>query len=168
VTAQQQTPDSPGWYRQTGPVLCFHVLGTPAPQGAIRHLGAGRPAIHQNAKTLKPWRAQIQDAAEQAIAEQVPWNYVFPVAGPVGLYVCFTMPKPKSAPKRRTTWPTTRPDLSHLLRAAEDALVAAGAFKDDSQIVTTQTDKAYPGEHIQALHIPGALIRVYTIADPPQ
>jgi hypothetical protein len=56
-------------YCQFGPWLTLNVLGDPVGQGNIRHLGAGRPAVHQNAKTLLPWRAQIQRDAEEQIRD---------------------------------------------------------------------------------------------------
>lgn len=152
-------------YTLYGPFLVAKVRGLPVGQGAIRHLGAGRPAIHANAKTLKPWRAQIQAAVEEHIDTH--WGDTdmgrAPQEGPVGLLACFTMPKPKSAPKRRRTWPDRRPDLSHLLRAAEDAVVASGAIRDDSQFVDEHIVKAFPGEHAWALHVPGLWLALYEV-----
>jgi Holliday junction resolvase RusA-like endonuclease len=150
----------PTHYQLHGPVLTFHVLGEPVGQGRISFLGKGRPAIHSNQDRLLPWRELVQHAAEAAIAEQ---QATFPLDGPVGVYACFTMPKAKSAPKTKTTWPTKRPDGSHLLRAIEDAMTNAGVWRDDSQLVDEHLVKAFPGEHISALHVPGVLIRVYTV-----
>ena len=150
-------------YHLYGPVLSFTVLGEPVGQGRITTFGRGR-SVHSNASRLLPWRELVQHAAEDAIVEYGETRWAsFPLLGPVGLYVCFTMPKAKSAPKTTTTFPTKRPDASHLLRAVEDALQNAGVYKDDSQIIDDHAVKAYPGEHAQALHVPGAVIRVYTI-----
>lgn len=152
-------------YRLLGPVLTFQVLGEPIGQGNIRHLGKGRPAQHQNKERLLPWREAVQHAAEAAIEKEQDVWHTFPLTGPVGLYACFTVRKPASAPKTRTTYPTKRPDGSHLLRAIEDAMTNAGVWGDDSQIITSSHDKAFPGEHVQALHVPGVLIRVYMIGE---
>jgi Holliday junction resolvase RusA-like endonuclease len=164
VTALSETDplrlDGPPEYRLLGPMLSFHVLGTPVGQGRITTYGKGR-SVHSNAERLLPWRESVQHAAEDAIGTAV--HPVFPLDGPAGLHAYFTMPKPKSAPKKRTTYPVTRPDLSHLLRAVEDALQAAGVFKDDAQLIDETTAKVYPGEHAQALHVPGVLIRVYSV-----
>jgi crossover junction endodeoxyribonuclease RusA len=141
-----------------GPALTFQVLGLPAPQGAITTYGRGR-SVHSNAKVLRPWREHVQHAAEAAI-EATTWQG-FPLTGPISLHAHFTMPKPKSAPKRRPTWPITRPDLSHLVRAVEDALTASGAWKDDSQVIETFSGKGYPGEGAHTLHVPGVILRVY-------
>lgn len=151
-------------YTLFGPVVSFKVFGDPIGQGNIRHLGKGRPAIHQNQDLLLPWRDLITVTAHNAkLAAGT--SDLFPLIGPVGLAVHFTMAKPKAAPKRRRTFPITRPDGSHLLRAAEDAITASGIWKDDSQIVDTRLTKHYPGEHVQALDVPGVLIRVYQIDD---
>lgn len=151
-------------YRLLGPALTVQVLGEPVGQGRISTFGKGR-TTHSNAKRLLPWREQVQNAAEAAIEkEQGVWHR-FPLTGPVGLYCCFTVRKPASAPKTRTTWPAKRPDGSHLIRAVEDALQNAGAFIDDSQVVDGQYVKVFPGEHVQALHVPGVVIRVYTVGE---
>lgn len=159
----------PGPYRLLGPWFTLTVLGDPVGQGRISFLGKGRPAVHSNAKTLLPWRAQVQQAAEDAIASGFWHTRTWPIEGqPVAVDVTFTMRKPLAAPKRRTTWPITRPDSDHLLRAVLDALTAAGAWRDDSQVVEATVRKAYPGEHAQALHVPGAQIYVYTVGQPEE
>lgn len=164
MTARVYSEDGIGHYRLYGPILTFRVRGLPIGQGRISFLGKGRPAIHSNQDRLLPWRELVQHAAEAAIRDaresQPDW---FPLAGPVGLYACFTMSKPKSAPKTKPTFPVTRPDASHLLRAVEDAITNAGVWHDDSQLVDEHVVKAYPGEHVQALEVPGVVIRVYTV-----
>lgn len=159
----------PPAYRLLGPVLSFEVRGVPVPQAAIRPLGKGRPAVHENAATLKPWRNRVAAVAHNEIAAARRLGYTFPLAGPLGMHLHFSVPKPKSAPKTRRTFPDVRPDLSHLVRAVEDALslpaCAPGvrAIGNDGQIVYELTTKAYPGEEQQALDEPGVLIRVYQI-----
>jgi Holliday junction resolvase RusA-like endonuclease len=149
-------------YQLIGPELCVQVLGQPVPQGSIRSLGKGRPSIHSNAERLLPWRERLQTAIEDAIREQ---HGQFPLAGPVAIDATFTMLKPKSAPKRRRTFPITRPDGDKLLRAVGDALQNAGAMKDDSQIVQYHSRKVYPNEAPQALHVPGLYLFVYTVSE---
>jgi crossover junction endodeoxyribonuclease RusA len=120
--------------------LAVTVLGVPVPQGAIRSLGTGRPSVHANAKSLHPWR--------QMVAQQVRWQMGDaglhePLEGPMVLTATFVMPRPKSAPKSRWA-PDRRPDLSHLVRALEDAIVMGGGVVDDSQFVTEHVSKTYP------------------------
>lgn len=146
------------------PLLEFSVRGRPVPQGSIRHLGAGRPAVHANAKTLKPWRELVQHAVEELIAERA---LEVPILGPIRLDLVFTVPKPKSAPKRCRIWPTTRPDRGKLARAVEDAIQFSGLIKDDSQFVSGDTVKTFPLEHPDALDVPGVLIRVGIVTDAP-
>lgn len=136
-------------------MIRFAVRGTPVPQGGIRSLGKGRPSVHGNQDTLLPWRSHVQIEAQRA-RDGAP-----PLDGPVHLEATFTVRKPKSAPKRRTTWPITRPDLSHLVRAIEDACTAAGVWRDDSQITQILTRKVFPGEHPEALDTPGVVIVVH-------
>lgn len=153
-----------GHYHLLGPMLSFHVIGAPVGQGRISSLGTGRPSVHSNAAILLPWRQTVAAAAHNAKLAAVHRDR-FPLTGPVGLHAHFTVAKPKSAPKRRRTFPITRPDLSHYLRAAEDALQAAGVYLDDAQIVDEHQTKHYPGEHAQALDVPGVVIYVYAVGD---
>jgi crossover junction endodeoxyribonuclease RusA len=152
---------NPTPYQLSPPVLGFQVLGTPAGQGRISFLGKGRPAIHSNQDKLLPWRELVQHAAEKAIAESYG---TFPLDGPLCLYACFTLPKAKSAPKGKTTYPTKRPDGSHLLRAVEDAMTNAGVWGDDAQLVHEVVVKVFPGEHLRALHVPGVWVQVHTVS----
>lgn len=159
-----------GHYRLLGPVLSFHVIGLPIGQGQVSFLGKGRPAIHTNQHLLLPWRQTVAAQAHNAkvAAQGATTRFEFPLTGPVGLAAHFTMPKPKAAPKRKRTFPITRPDLSHLVRAIEDALQVkggAGVYGDDSQIVDSHATKHYPGEHVQALDVPGVVIYVYAVGD---
>jgi Holliday junction resolvase RusA-like endonuclease len=82
------------------------------------------------------------------VAQQVRWQMgdaglTEPLDGPMVLVATFTMPRPKSAPKSRWA-PDRRPDLSHLVRALEDAIVMGGGVIDDSQFVTEVVSKVYP------------------------
>ena len=83
------------------------------------------------------------------------------IKGPVRLQFWFTLPKPKSAPRKRTTWPDRKPDLSKLIRSTEDALVDAGAIEDDARIIEILAVKNYPGEATLALTVPGAIIMIW-------
>ena len=72
----------------------------------------------------------------------------------------FTMRKPQSAPKRRTTLPDRRPDLDKLCRSTLDALVTAGTISDDARVIGIVARKVFPGEGQDALSVPGAVIRI--------
>ena len=119
-------------------VLEVSVPGIPAPQGSIRHLGAGRPAVHSNAKTLLPWRASVIAHIRQQMDASRQW----PLDGPVKVGITFTLPRPKSAPKGRM-WPDRKPDVDKLVRAALDSLEQAGAIRSDAQVVMLGATKVY-------------------------
>ncbi|MCY0960819.1 RusA family crossover junction endodeoxyribonuclease [Streptomyces sp. H27-H5] len=140
------------------PDLTVTVLShRPAPQGSKRHVGRGR-LIEQSTR-VKPWRAAVDEAVRAAVAGAVPLD------GPLSVEIAFTVRKPASAPKTRITWPTTRDsgDLDKLLRSTFDALTTAGAIADDSRIVEVTARKMHPGEGLDALDGPGAVIRVWRL-----
>lgn len=144
----------------TTPDLTVTVLNhRPAPQGSKRHVGRGR-LIEQSTR-VKPWRAAVDEAVRAAVAGTVPLD------GPLSVEIAFTVRKPASAPKTRITWPTTRDsgDLDKLLRSTFDALTTAGAIADDSRIVEVTARKMHPGEGLDALDAPGAVIRVWRLVE---
>jgi crossover junction endodeoxyribonuclease RusA len=147
----------------------FDVFGMPAPQGSKKFVGtnkAGRGALVESSKKVRPWRQDVKAAA--VMARETLWLAAAvgtdpcPLDGPLWVSMVFTMPKPASAPKRRQTWPDKKPDLSKLARSTEDALVDAGLIKDDSRIVEyVRLAKVFPGEDKDALRSPGVSITIY-------
>lgn len=111
--------------------------------------------IESSAK-VKPWREAVKYAALDIGAS---------LAGAVHVEMIFTMPKPKSAPKTRTTLPDRKPDLSKLIRSTEDALTDAGIWEDDARVVRCIAQKVFPNEHEDSLRTPGALIRIWSADD---
>lgn len=150
-----------------GPVLSFIAHGTPVGQGNVRSLGTGRPSVHQNAKTLLPWRDTVQNTAIAA-------TRVFPTAGvlgpqwpldePVRVDMTFTVPKPTGAPKTRRVWPSKRPDLDHMVRAVLDSITHV-VVVDDARVVELSAAKRYPLEGADALNFPGVVVRVWRIGE---
>lgn len=142
------------------------VYGHPAPQGSKRFMGVhgGKGVMKESSAKVKPWREDVKAAAEAAIALRnlAPWE---PMNEPVAMVVVFTLPAPQSLPKRRASYPSKLPDLSKLVRSTEDALTSAGIWKDDARVVDCRSIKTYPvgtpGAHPDALHSPGAVIRVF-------
>lgn len=138
------------------------VRGNPAPQGSKKFVGMvnGRGMLVESSKKVKPWRSSVKDAAE---AVMVPAGMA-PIDAPIHLRIVFTVPAPKSLPKRRVSHPAKTPDLSKLIRSTEDALTEAGVWKDDSRVVVCEAVKTYPsdtlGAHPEALPCPGAVIEV--------
>lgn len=160
-------------------VAAIVVHGDPAGQGQISFLGKGRGARHTNEKTLKPWRRAIVLATRDTTGAHgyTDWGGICLTCRidkkqhglyantPTGVQITITVPKPKTAPKRRQTWPITRysTDIDHHARAVLDSLSESGVIKDDSQIVDLTIRKVYPGDHPEALTQPGAIIRLYTL-----
>jgi Holliday junction resolvase RusA-like endonuclease len=135
----------------------FVIYGSPAPQGSKRHLGNG--VMVESCKRVKPWRESVKWTALQARGTNAPLD------GPLRCTMVFTLPKPRSAPKRRRTWPDKKPDLSKLVRSTEDALTESGIILDDARIVDFgATRKVFPNEDPDALDAPGARIVLEVIA----
>jgi Holliday junction resolvase RusA-like endonuclease len=151
------TLHAPPWQGLETPALTITVHGhRPAPQGSKRHIGHGR--LIEQSKRVKPWREAVHDAALDAMGNRLILD------GPLSVEVVFTVRKPASAPKR-ITWPTTRDsgDIDKLLRSTFDALTTSGAIADDSRIVEVTARKVHPGEGVDALDAPGAVIRVWRL-----
>lgn len=129
----------------TEDAIMIEVRGLPIPQGSTRAYvpkGWTHPVITSSAKGLKAWRQLIADQAQSHAPPEL-WS------GPIGIVLEFRLPKPKSEPKRRRTWPDRRPDLDKLSRGAFDALTNV-IFRDDSQIVQLHAEKDWgaPGVRI--------------------
>lgn len=156
------------------------VYGRPAPQGSKRHVGRG--IMVESSKHLRPWREDVRAAALEwvnrytfemrevggGIVRVAPQNdnlvWALPLDYPLRVGMVFTVAKPASAPKKRTTYPDRMPDLSKLIRATEDAITSSGLWKDDARVVELVTAKRYPNEGVDALDRPGCVIVVEPIA----
>jgi Holliday junction resolvase RusA-like endonuclease len=139
---------------EAAPLLRFEVVGLPVPQGSktafVVRRKDGRVTTNmtegKRSAALKEWRAAIAAELRAATALELrPFGAslrpVMPLEGPVGLRIIFWLPRPSSAPKHRV-WPDRKPDASHLLRAAEDAMTGI-AYRDDAQIVRLEVEKRY-------------------------
>ena len=121
-------------------MLKLTVYGTPVGKGALKCVGAVGGVRHRliasNDKTLKPWADKITDAAAKAHAR----GHRF--AGPVGVYMTFTFPRPVTA---RHVLPITRTggDLDHHVRSVLDGCTAGGLWADDSQVVMIEAASVY-------------------------
>lgn len=136
----------------------FRILGVPAPQGSKKTVGlhptTGRPLMVESSKFLPKWRKLVKDTVALQWRNQ-------PLDFPLVVIMTFTLPKPTSAPKTRTTWPDRKPDVSKLARAVEDSLTDAGVFADDARIVDLIARKRYPNEGAGALPQPGVVVHVF-------
>lgn len=148
------------------------VFGIPAPQGSksFKGMRAGHAILAESSKKVAPWRKQVKSAGVLAMHRTDEGRQLedprAPLDCPLIARMVFTMPKPKSAPKRTRTYPEVTPDLSKLARSTEDALKDAKVFVDDSRIVEySRLAKVYPGEDPEALNMPGVRITLTPIVD---
>jgi len=138
----------------------FWVPGIPATAGSKtafpykdKKTGKIRIAMAPANKRQKPWMSDVKWFAVEAYKGD-------PMTWPIGLYIDFYLPRPKShygtgknidrlkdsAPGR----PITTPDLTKLTRALEDALKGI-IWRDDSQVVSQYIEKHYsnkPGAQV--------------------
>ncbi len=154
--------------------LVIVVHGEPHPQGSLTR-GRWGGLYAANAKKLDPWRDSIALAAAAAMTSAHPDQGLplHPRGAPVAVNLVFTFPRPaghfgtgRNTGTLRAAAPAahvTRPDLDKCARAAIDSLAAAGVFADDTQVIAISTAKTYPGGHVHALPIPGALIRIRAV-----
>lgn len=133
----------------------FVVLGNPVTQGSMKAFAHGGRAFvtHNTGGKLQAWRHAVSDEARKA-RESAQTEML---DGPVVVEVEFRMAKPKSAPKRRETWPigARSGDLDKLARAVLDALTGV-IFLDDSQVIALRVTKEWGP--------PGATVRISALA----
>ena len=135
--------------------LSVFVPGVPVPQGSKRafvNKSTGRPVITDADTRLPAWRMKIT-AHVLDVKQRHADALLFPMTGPVGAQITFTIQRPSShygtgrnhnilknsSPK----YPHKMPDLDKLLRAVFDAITDAQAWVDDGQVVWVQTAKVY-------------------------
>lgn len=137
------------------PIVTFVVWGVPIPKGSMRAVQGPHqrfPIVKADNSRTRPWQALITDAAHQTGTETFPC--------PVVVRLRFTMPRPKSRPKR-DRWPDRKPDLDKLIRAALDGLKGP-VYRDDAQVVRVEAEKVYVG-YPTALREPGMVVEVQAV-----
>ena len=154
-----------GYFRRE---LDIVVYGIPAPQGSKRFVGhskSGRGIMIESSAKVKPWREAVKWAAVEVLRQSKDFSRAPRFTGPMLIWMWFTLPKPKSAPKTRQTWPDRKPDLSKLVRSTEDALTDAGVWEDDARIIECQASKFYPGEEFGSMDNPGCTIKIMEVGE---
>jgi Holliday junction resolvase RusA-like endonuclease len=154
------------------------VPGTPRQAGnkrAFRNQHTGRIQMVEASKDAVPWREAIK---HQALREHGGYGHAHhrpALDEPVAVAMVFAFARPKShyrtgrnshllkddAPIR----PSGPPDLSKLIRAAEDALTEAAVWRDDARVVEyLRLAKVWAGEDPDGPQIPGVDIRVWRMS----
>jgi Holliday junction resolvase RusA-like endonuclease len=118
-------------------VISFTAYGIPTTQGSSRAFVRGKRAVvvHDKKPELMSWRSVIAAEAAKAMAGRAP------IDAPVSITATFYLPRPESAPRRRTL-PDRKPDLDKLARALGDS-VEGICYATDSRIVEWHLAKRY-------------------------
>lgn len=123
--------------------IAFTVWGVPQPKGSARAFvpkGWKRPVITSDNKSLRAWEDVIRAELQRIVAEIEPRARAVIFGAAISVTIVFYLPRPKTAARR---WaPMVKPDLSKLIRGAEDALTGI-VFKDDAQVVAIHAWKVY-------------------------
>lgn len=134
--------------------VSFTVYGVAQPAGSkvAGRTKDGRGFVRDAARKSAPWKRQVAQAAGDAV-----WTVqeagLYQVTsglldGPLALRCNFYVPRPKSHTGKRgllpsaPIYPTTRPDVTKLVRAVEDALTGV-VWRDDAQVVSQAAAKHY-------------------------
>lgn len=142
--------------------ICFFVPGIPRPAGSKRaflHSKTGKQIVIDTCKHTKDWRTDIIIFARKKYKGP-------PLDRPLSLDMIFYMPRPKGhyrtgknknlLKKSAPYFHTSKPDITKLIRAVEDALTAGGIWRDDSLVVKQSAMKVYsekPGVEIKILDL---------------
>ena len=115
-----------------GDDVTFTIEGVPVAQGSKTIAkGGGKVWLRDaNAGKLKPWRAQVAEAADVGVSFDCP----------VAVWLQFMMPLPKRPKFRR---PAVKPDIDKLSRAILDGLTDGGLLADDSRVVELHVFQHY-------------------------
>lgn len=134
-------------------MISFFVPGIAKPSGSKRGFALKKGGIYTGRVAMvdmsggkgKDWRHDVKSAARDAYAGPL-------LAGPLFLSLTFYVTRPKNhfGSGKNTAllkadaalFPTTRPDVTKLIRSVEDALTGL-VYEDDSQIVTQVAEKRY-------------------------
>lgn len=148
------------------PCMRIVVYGIPAPQGSkrpVRNQHTGKIATIENSPNLAPWRQDVKHAAE-AVLESL--GRPQPFQGAVVVRMVFTVARPASVKRGKRPYPSVAPDVLKLGRAVEDALTAAGVWRDDCLVVEyTRLAKVYAGEDPESLDRPGVVVLIGELID---
>lgn len=140
--------------------LVFSMAGAPRGQGRPRATARGGFA-----SVYKDPKSRVYEKSVAVVAK-VAMGAAPPFEGPLSVSLRFRMPIPKSETKRVKAAmvageiaPTTKPDISNLVKAIEDGMNGI-VYRDDCQIVRNFNTKIYSAT-------PGVDVRVEAFAPQP-
>lgn len=122
------------------------VPGIPKPAGSKRvvtNRSTGKAYVIDACDKSRDWKTSVAQVARDTYKSE-------PFLGPIRLEIEFIYPRPKSHYRSNGIlktnaphWKSTKPDLTKLVRAVEDALTGI-IWIDDAQVVLTIAEKHYP------------------------
>jgi Holliday junction resolvase RusA-like endonuclease len=118
--------------------ITFRVYGLPQTKGSTKSFyvkALKRVVTTNDNKKNKAWAQCVSEVASQHRPPAL-------LLGPLQLDAIFHMPKPKSLPKRKPSWPAKKPDADKLLRSLGDSLTGV-IWRDDAQVVDCAVKKIY-------------------------
>lgn len=125
------------------PVVSFTVAGHPQGKGRARAFVRAGHVGHYTPEKTRSYESMIRGAAMDAMAGRPPVDH------PVTMEIAAFFSVPASWPKKRReaalggeTMPGKKPDLSNVVKAAEDACNGV-VFLDDALIVESYAIKRY-------------------------
>jgi len=126
--------------------ITIRVPGKQQPAGSKRvvtNRSTGRAYVIDANPKSRDWKTTVAQCASDA------WNGEPLMTGAIRLTIVFCVARPRahygakgSLKLSAPTYPTTRPDLTKLVRAIEDALTGV-IWRDDSQVVVQNVRKIY-------------------------
>lgn len=154
--------------------IVLHVTGLPAPQGSKKawvNKHTGRAQMReQSSDRISLWRQDVKAAAQEWVENTD--DGLGPLEGPLDLRIIFQFPRPKTHYRsgkstshllrdNAPAYPATRGvgDADKCARSTMDALVTAGMFADDSQVVHLDVWEVYADHGF----LPGAFIGLRTL-----
>lgn len=156
--------------------LVIVVEGQVIGQGS-KKMVPGNRFIDDNDKRLRPWRQSVRDTTAAAMAQMHPGvaRPLFARGTPVHVSLVFTFKRPgshfgtgRNAGVLKASAPAEHlgyPDIDKAIRGCLDAITSSGIWDDDKQVSRIiDAAKVYPGGHRDALTVPGAVIRIRTVA----
>lgn len=129
--------------------VVINIVGIPAPQGSMSAgvSKSGKAFVRSDNPMTRPWRSAVAFEAKQAMVGKLP------LEGPLRLTAVFQFPRPRSHYRGKSQelkagaplFKASKPDVSKLVRAVEDALTGI-VYCDDARIAIIETQKVYADE----------------------
>lgn len=127
-------------------MIHFHVDGTPVPKGRPRFRSTGKFVQVYSTPKCMEYEEHVKLCSQNAMGTQEP------LETPIGVYLYFRLPVPKSHPKKRREAcleglekHTVKPDLDNLAKSLLDGMNGV-IYKDDRQIVSLHCTKVYSSD----------------------